>query len=918
MSVSTSIGPISGIDYGTLITGLVGLEQKPIDDITTRLTKLDQQNTALQGLATLMTGLKVSSASFVSSAVFRAATATSANPSVASATAGAGTPNGNYSFNVQRLASASQQVTQGFANSNTALGLAGDIKLRLGGGKLNDVAKLTQLNGGAGVARGSIRVTDRSGASSLIDLSHAVDINDVVNTLNSSTGVNVLAKIDGDKLVLTDNTGGSGTLAVTNAGGTSTATDLGLTTTAVGGTLTGSSLTKLTAATTLDALNDGNGLRTSGILDDFSITGAGGTFNVSVNDARTLGDLISKINTAGQSAGITAAISADGHGLTLTDASGGPITVAALNTSLAASDLGILGTSSGATLTGARIASALTGPLLSNLNGGWNNQPGEVAPQYGTITINGQAIDLTNVRTLNDAISAVNTNSQGVTAALNNTGNGITLSSASGAFTVADGTGNLASFLNIAGTSTANATGSAINSGDLHLRCISNNTQLSTLNGGIGVKLGSIRITDGAGAALTMDLTGTDITTIGAVLNRINTSGLAISARVNDTGNGILLTQTSGAGTAKVEDIGSGTTARDLGILGTFVSGQLDGAFQKTISIIASDKLSDIATKLNNANAGIVASIINDGSGATPYRLSLVSRNAGQDGRLIFDGSAIGLNTTSLVEGQDAVAIYGGNASGTGGLQVTSSTNALSGIVPGLTLNLTGVGSTTVSVTQDPSKVSTAVQGFVDAYNKVINNIAEVTKFDPNDSTNNGVLFGDATVQNVEQALGQFVAQAYTGVGSLRTLAAVGISIGQDGTLSLNTDKLNSLLATNPDDVRSFFTTNIKAVAANPSATPPTLASSAVKGVGITLSDLLDRFTNAQTGLIFQSSDAIQTQETQLKDRQIALAALLIAKKNRLIQQFAHLEVTIAQLQSQGNALTSFTSSLTSSSSSKK
>lgn len=148
---------------------MISLEQKPIDDITTRVTKLDKQNTALQGLATLMTGLKVSAASFVSSAVFKAASATSANPSVASVTAGVGTPTGNYSFNVQRLASASQQVTQGFASSNTALGLSGTIKLQLGGGKLDDVAKLTQLNGGAGVARGSIRIADRSGASTLVD-----------------------------------------------------------------------------------------------------------------------------------------------------------------------------------------------------------------------------------------------------------------------------------------------------------------------------------------------------------------------------------------------------------------------------------------------------------------------------------------------------------------------------------------------------------------------------------------------------------------------------------------------------------------------------------------------------------------------------------------------------------------------------
>src|SRR4051812_48918853 len=409
MGVSTSIGPVSGIDYGKLITGLIGLEQKPIDDITTRLGKLDKQNTALLGLSTLLTGVKVAAANFTSSAVFRAASATSANPSILGASAGVGTATGNYSFNVQRLASASQQVSQGFADSSTnPLGFSGNIKLQLGGGRLDDVAKLSTLNGGSGVARGSIRITDGSGATALVDLSHAVDITDVVNTLNPAPSVNISAKIDGDRLALTDNTGGAGALTVTNAGGTSTATDLGLTIPSVAHVLTGSSLTNLKATTTLASLNDGNGVRTAGILTDFSIPGAAGTVSVSLNGAKTIGDLISKITTAGQASGLSAAVSADGHGITLSDTGGGPLSVAALNNSLAANDLGIAGTGTG-TLVGQRIASSLQGPLINNLNGGWQNQAGELAPQFGTLTINAQTIDLSAARTLDDVIKTLNT-----------------------------------------------------------------------------------------------------------------------------------------------------------------------------------------------------------------------------------------------------------------------------------------------------------------------------------------------------------------------------------------------------------------------------------------------------------------------------------------------------------------------------
>ncbi len=287
MSVSASIGPISGIDYGKLLTGLTSFEQQPIDDITTRLGVLDQQQSALTALNALVAGLQISSANFTSASVFKAATATPADPTVLSATAGVGTSTGNYSFNVQRLASASQQVTQGFTDTTSALGLSGTVKLQLGGGDLDSVAKLAALNGGSGVARGSIRITDRSGASTLVDLSHAVDMNDVVNTINSATGVNVVAKVDGDKLVLNDNTGGSGSLVVSNAGGSTTATDLGLAVASTGSTLTGTSLTSLQGATSLDTLNDGLGVRTAGqSVPDFSISSAAGTSNISLTGAQ--------------------------------------------------------------------------------------------------------------------------------------------------------------------------------------------------------------------------------------------------------------------------------------------------------------------------------------------------------------------------------------------------------------------------------------------------------------------------------------------------------------------------------------------------------------------------------------------------------------------------------------------------------
>ena len=1033
MGVASSIGPASGIDYSTLLTGLTQAHQKSIDALGLRIDALESKNQAILSLSAMMTGLKMAAMSFTTSAIFRSTTATSANSSIMTALAGVGTPTGSYSFSVQRLASASQMVSQGFKDTTSKLGLTGNLTLQLGGGKLDDSLSLSKLNGGNGVARGSIRITDQSGAATLLDLSKAVDINDVVETINSATGVRVTASIDGDRLVLTDTSGGSGSLIIANAGATTTASDLGIIGVAAGGTIVGTSLSKLAANTSLSTLNDGNGVRTVGggtvssDWADFSITGSGGTFKVSLVNARTIGDAVAAINTASQAvdgggAGITATISADGTGITLTDAASGTITVNALD-SLAAYDLGILGSSDTGSLKGDRITSTLTGPLLRNLNGGYQGSD-SITPQFGTITINGESIDLSQAYGLNDVINQINKNSQGVTATLNQAGTGIVLSSNASSFTVADGTGpgggNLASFLNIAGTSSASATGSQTASGDLRLRYISENTQLSSLHGGAGVKGGKILLTDGNGKFATVDLSTSSITSIGSVIQQINAAGLDIKARVNDTGDGILITQTGEkTSMASIQDLNGGSIAADLGIAGKFSDDNtINGSFQKTITIEASDSLTDIVSKISKANPQVAVAIINDGSDTDPFRLSLASRNSGINGRIIFDGSDLGLNTTTLVQGQDAAIIYGGNANGTGGLLATSASNTITGLVPSMSLTLTGVGSTTITVNNDPSKITEAIEGFVEAYNKVVENIAEITKFDAKNSENNGVLFGNAAVRQAQAALNQFVTKTYYNVGAFRSLSEVGITIGQDGMLTLNAGKLEQALAKSPDDVRTLFTTNIVKVDAGPYGVNATTALSTltggggfkpghisitdgfgetydidlseattvghiltainsktqgrvvasinsdgtgitftqnggtgnarieeanggttaaslgikgsinggilntffhaiapvqpVLGIGATLSNLLDNFTNSQTGQLFDASNTFIAQSDQMRSRQLNLAKTLLAKQNVLIMQFASLEKTIAGFQAQSSSLASLAASFAS------
>lgn len=798
---------------------------------------------------------------------------------------------------------------------------SGTLYFRFGNQFLNDSTKLSELNGGKGVSRGSIRITDSSGTSSNIDLSSAVDIQDVIDSINSTTTLNISAKIGGDhgdQIVITDNAGGAGTLKVSNVGSATTADDLGLTSPAsnAGGVLTGGIVNKLSLTSSLNMLNAGLGVRTTGSenLADFNINfGDGTTGNVKLYGTQSIGDVLTAINNAANIGGtqkLTAQLSSDGHSINLVGAAGQTYTLSATNGSNALRDLGLTGDTSTGTLSGTRLISGLQSAQLSELNGGAGIRLGNISitNRLGAVS----TVNLDGAQTVSDVISAINKQGTGVTAALNSAGNGITLSDGTGAttgtFTVS---GAAASDLGIAQT----VSSSTINSKDLHVRSMSDNTAVSTLNGGSGFTSGKIMLTDSTGVTSTIDLNSSTITTLGDLIKKLNANATSIRASLNANGDGILLTDSSsGTITASVAEVGGGTTATSLNLLGSFNGKTKNGSFEKAVTIQSSDTLTTISNKINAAGVGVSASIINDGSGTNPYRLSISSRYSGQNGRLMFDGSAMGLTSTTLVEGQDAVVSYGsGN-----GIQAVSSNNTFSTLVPGLTITAASVGAATVTVARDDSKIVDSVQEFVDSYNDIMKDIGDLTKFDASNSNNNGVLFGNSTIRQVEQALSNFVNRSFTGVGGVKSLLAVGISFKTDTSsydqnndqsvvtsslqLSLDKDKLQEMLTSNPEDVRLLFTT--KASTTN----------SYDGGIGAIFNKLADQFTNSENGTIFNSTDAIEKQILLKNDRIDQLNTLIDAKRTRWIKQYANLEVTIAKMQSQSSALSAMSSSTSSSS----
>ena len=251
---------------------------------------------------------------------------------------------------------------------------------------------------------------------------------------------------------------------------------------------------------------------------------------------------------------------------------------------------------------------------------------------------------------------------------------------------------------------------------------------------------------------------------------------------------------------------------------GTFSNGQYSGStFTQngnlpggSITINSSNNtLSGIRDAINSANLGVSASIVNDGSGS-PYRLVLTSTAGGSSSEmkisvsgdstlqsLLSQDPAGTQNMTEVTTGQNALATVNGIA-------VQSPTNTLSNVVDGTSFTLAKTGSTTVSVANDPTATTNAVTNFVNGYNALRTQLNNLTHIDTANSANNGPLAGDVStktlINQITDVLGQGV-----GNGAYQSLGSVGITMNSDGTLTLDSSKLSTAIASSPSQVAALF-----------------------------------------------------------------------------------------------------------------
>ncbi len=822
--IQTNVGLITGVPIGDTVNQLMSVESRPKDNLEAANKKIDAERTAITELSVLFLAAQFPIKNLLKDAVYTKRSATSSNPSALNVRVTGSPSVGNYVFTPIRAAQVDHWLSSGVRESTGPLG-GGVLSFRFGPSVDRPLA-LDEIRGGLGFERGVIRITDRSGASAEIDLTTVQTLDDVIEAINSNTRINVWAEVVGDHIRLTDRTGMTvSNLRVQDLGNGRAAASLGLAGIDVAAsTADGSDIVWLTTDTLLSDLNDGLGISASSTLPDISFQlrdGTTGTIDFDPKPAsgeerqteKTLGDIIARINEAAPGK-LQAELSADGKRLVLRDLTEGSneFKLEALYGSQALHELGLDVSANDGTITGRRLIGSLKSPALSQLNGGQGM--GTLGVIRLTDRLGQQAeVDLSTADTLEDVIRAINTAGIGVTASVNSARNGIVIQDTTG------GSGNLI-IASLDDTQSAEKLQIAVNdavsskdSGDLHLRVISVNSRLADWNGGQGVSLGRFTITDSKGVTGTIDLAAIQAQTVGDVIAAINRTAANVIASINETGDGILIRDlANGSGKLVINDLG-GTTARDLGLLRESTlrdfDGEsdyvIDGSLTYRIELDENDSLTTLADKINSLNAGVKASILYDGS-TRPYRLSLVGERGGNVAQLVLDDSQLGIDLQQITQARDAQLALGyvGTA---GTVMLSSRTNTFSGIVPGLELEVLQGTNTPVTVqvqTSDADLVA-SVQTFVDNFNKFWNRYKELTRYDT-ETQKGEVLASDPTAIRLGSEVSYLLSSRFAGAGKIQSLAEIGISINQDGTLSFDSSVLQAKYAEDPEAIKKFFT----------------------------------------------------------------------------------------------------------------
>jgi flagellar hook-associated protein 2 len=369
------------------------------------------------------------------------------------------------------------------------------------------------------------------------------------------------------------------------------------------------------------------------------------------------------------------------------------------------------------------------------------------------------------------------------------------------------------------------------------------------------------------------------------------------------------------------------------------------GSTQYSLTVnAASSSLNDIATAIDSMAGDVVTTdVVNTGTASNPqYRLVLASKDSGEDTRItsiVTDIAGLGITYSAPDASGNATSsnnlTVGANAQAMiDGLLYERSSNDFSDVYAGIEINLlsTTAANTPITFSVDPDKdgIRDNVDGFLTAYNAVIDFINQQSSFTPSDEDGeagtSGALFGDSILRsvrsNVNRALFDIDPTVIAAdIEGYSTLSLVGIKADNDGKLSLDSTVFDEKLSTNLELLADLFvdTDGFDNGGADPNTDAFYQDQTADSGLAASLAREIDRMFGTFEGPVDPNTgnripvnamfdlkeDTIRNQMDRISDQVSTMERRLESFETNLVMRYARLESLMAGLNAQGSVLNS-------------
>ena len=331
-------------------------------------------------------------------------------------------------------------------------------------------------------------------------------------------------------------------------------------------------------------------------------------------------------------------------------------------------------------------------------------------------------------------------------------------------------------------------------------------------------------------------------------------------------------------------------------VVGTGTLSIAVGAKNFSVAIDSShNTLAQIRDAINQAsdNKDIVrATIVNAADGA---HLVLSAQSAGDANKISVSqsGGDAGLSVleynpsllTNYAEQREVVYVAG--------FEHRSTTNTFTNVIDGVTITLLDTDEAdktrTITIANDTSGTTSRIKKFVEAYNALERQIAALRGYEP-ETKKAGPLLGDAMLRGIEGELRTRLTNAVGGLtGNYQSLASIGLTTQKDGTLSVDTAKLDKALAADFDGVAQLFGSE--------------------NGVAKRLASSLDAALATDAQLTTRTK-TLNARSVSLQKEQAALEVRMAEIGKRYNAQFNALDSLLSNLSSQSAFLTQQLSSI--------